>query len=55
MYNANTSSYQNNKLAEAYRKLGQQEEKVTFGGRLGNYKYYDMAPIVEQVMQIHNP
>ena len=46
---------QNNKLAEAYRKLGQQEEKVTFGGRLGNYKYYDMAPIVEQVMQIHNP
>jgi len=40
----------NNKLAEAYRLLGQQEENVVFGGRLGDYKYYDMAPIVEQVM-----
>ena len=40
----------NNSLAEEYRKLAEQEEDVIFGGRLGQYKYYDMAPIIEQVM-----
>lgn len=42
----------NNALAEEYRKLAEQEENVIFGGRLGQYKYYDMAPIVEQVLNI---
>lgn len=40
----------NNALAEEYRKLAEQEEDVIFGGRLGQYKYYDMAPVIEQVM-----
>lgn len=40
----------NNKLAEEYRKLAETEEGVVFGGRLGQYKYYDMAPIIEQVL-----
>ena len=40
----------NNSLAEEYRKLAEEEEDVIFGGRLGQYKYYDMAPIIEQVM-----
>ena len=40
----------NNALAEEYRKLAEQEENVIFGGRLGQYKYYDMAPVIEQVM-----
>lgn len=44
----------NNKLAEEYRKLAEQEENVIFGGRLGQYKYFDMAPIIEQVMNIFN-
>lgn len=39
----------NNKLAEEYRKLAEKEEAVIFGGRLGQYKYFDMAPIIEQV------
>ena len=40
----------NNVLAEEYRKLSTQEKDVIFGGRLGQYKYYDMAPIIEQVL-----
>ena len=40
----------NNALAEEYRKLAEQEEDVIFGGRLGQYKYYDMAPVIEQVL-----
>ncbi len=40
----------NNALAEEYRKLAEKEEKVIFGGRLGQYKYYDMAPVIEQVL-----
>ncbi len=40
----------NNALAEAYRQLAEQETGVIFGGRLGQYRYFDMAPIIEQVM-----
>ncbi len=40
----------NNFLAEQYRQLAVQEENVIFGGRLAEYKYYDMAPIVEKVL-----
>lgn len=42
----------NNALAEEYRKLAEKEADVIFGGRLGQYKYYDMAPIIEQVFRI---
>lgn len=42
----------NNALAEEYRKLAEMEENVIFGGRLGQYKYYDMAPIIEQVLKL---
>ena len=40
----------NNQLAQRYRKLAYNEPSVIFGGRLAEYKYYDMAPIVECVM-----
>lgn len=43
----------NNSLAEEYRKLAEQEEGVIFGGRLGQYKYYDMAPIIENVLNLN--
>lgn len=33
-----------------YKMLADQEKNVLFGGRLAEYKYYDMAPIVEQVL-----
>lgn len=42
----------NNALAEAYRFLAEQEKDVIFGGRLGQYKYFDMAPVIEQVLQM---
>ena len=42
----------NNKLAEQYRLLAEQEHDVIFGGRLAQYKYYDMAPVIEQVLKI---
>lgn len=42
----------NNRLAAQYRQLADQENNVIFGGRLAEYKYYDMAPIVEKVLDI---
>ena len=43
----------NNALAEKYHKLAEQELDVTFGGRLGQYKYFDMAPVIEQVLNLN--
>lgn len=43
----------NNALAEEYRKLAEKEKGVIFGGRLGQYKYFDMAPIIEQVLKMN--
>ena len=34
-------------LAAQYRQLAQQEPDVIFGGRLAEYRYYDMAPVIE--------
>lgn len=43
---------ENNALADKYRALAEEEKDVIFGGRLAEYKYYDMAPIIEKVMKI---
>ena len=43
----------NNAIAEEYRKLTEKEKGVIFGGRLGLYKYYDMAPVIEKVLAIN--
>ena len=40
----------NNQLYQRYKELADQERHVTFGGRLAEYKYYDIAPIIEKVM-----
>ncbi len=42
----------NMSLYEKYRQLAEQEKRVIFGGRLAEYKYYDMAPIIEKVLQL---
>jgi UDP-galactopyranose mutase len=39
-------------LYEKYQELAQKESNVVFGGRLAEYKYYDMAPIVEKVLKL---
>jgi len=42
----------NNALAEKYRELAAKEKNVIFGGRLGKYRYYDMAPLLEEVLNL---
>lgn len=42
----------NNELADKYRLLAAKEKNTIFGGRLAEYRYYDMAPIVEKVLHI---
>lgn len=42
---------QNNRLAEKYRNLATHEKNVIFGGRLAEYKYYDMAPVIKQAIE----
>lgn len=41
----------NNRLYEKYRKLAEKEENVIFGGRLGQYKYYDMDKVLEAALE----
>lgn len=41
----------NNTLFEAYRKLAEKESRVIFGGRLGNYKYYDMDKVIAAALE----
>ena len=41
----------NSQLYAQYKALADKEEKIIFGGRLAEYKYYDMAPIIEKVME----
>lgn len=41
----------NNRLSEAYRTLTAQEKDVIFGGRLAEYKYYDMAPVIAKAFE----
>lgn len=42
----------NNAMYARYKELADQEERVIFGGRLAEYKYYDMAPIVKKVLDM---
>jgi len=42
----------NNALYQQYKALADAEENVIFGGRLAEYKYYDMAPIIEKVLNL---
>lgn len=43
---------QNNVLFEKYRELAEKESNVIFGGRLGNYKYYDMDKVIEEALEM---
>ena len=42
----------NTNLYKQYEALAQKEDSVIFGGRLAEYKYYDMGPIVEKVLNL---
>ena len=41
---------ENSELYTLYKNLADQEKEVIFGGRLAEYKYYDMAPIIEKAL-----
>lgn len=41
----------NSSLYAKYKALADQENNVVFGGRLAEYQYYDMSPIIEKVME----
>lgn len=45
---------QNSSLYQKYKELADKEKNVIFGGRLAEYKYYDMAPIIEAVFKQFN-
>lgn len=42
----------NQAIYARYKELADREENVIFGGRLAEYKYYDMAPIIRQVLDL---
>lgn len=42
----------NNQIYEKYKELADKEKNVIFGGRLGEYKYYDMHKIIERALDI---
>ena len=42
----------NGKLYGEYKKLADQESKVIFGGRLGEYKYYDMDAVIASALDM---
>lgn len=42
----------NNRLYKAYRDLASTEPKVVFGGRLGQYRYYDMHQVIHAALQV---
>lgn len=41
----------NGKLYEQYKELADKENKVIFGGRLGEYKYYDMDAVIDAALE----
>ncbi len=41
----------NSKLYKAYKELAENEKNVIFGGRLGNYQYYDMDKVVKAALE----
>ena len=42
----------NGKLYEEYKNLAEQERNVIFGGRLGEYRYYDMDAVVASALEL---
>lgn len=42
----------NNGLFAEYQKMAQKEENVLFGGRLGQYRYYDMDKVIEAALEM---
>ena len=44
----------NNELADKYKELARNEKNVIFGGRLAEYKYYDMDDVIKSAFDCYN-
>ena len=44
----------NNNLYKQYKELADKEKNVIFGGRLAEYRYYDMKDVIEAVFKQWN-
>ena len=42
----------NSELYNEYKKMADKEKKVVFGGRLGEYKYYDMDQVIAAALNL---
>ena len=42
----------NDLLYKKYKELADKDNNIIFGGRLGQYKYYDMDKVIEQALEI---
>ncbi len=42
----------NQKLYQQYKELADKEDNVLFGGRLAEYKYYDMDKVIESAFKL---
>ena len=45
---------ENSVLYARYKALADAQEKVLFGGRLAEYRYYDMHQVIERAMDLAN-
>ena len=46
------ASEKNNEMYTKYKALANKENKIIFGGRLGEYKYYDMDKVIEAALEL---
>ena len=42
----------NQKLYEQYKRLAEKESNIIFGGRLAEYKYYDMDDVIKSALNL---
>lgn len=48
------NNQRNNNLYKEYEKLAKKQDKVLFGGRLGQYKYYNMDQVIASALEVAN-
>ena len=51
LFRSPVNDKRNNDLYNEYKKLADNESEVIFGGRLGEYRYYDMDEVIERAMK----
>lgn len=46
------NDHRNSEIYQQYKSLADSEQRISFGGRLAEYKYYDMAPVIARAMEM---